>query len=270
MSPEIFGPGSVSTRGREFATSFTPDGETVFVNRVNDGRILLMRSHAEGDGWTAQESVPFSDGSYPVVDPFVSFDGNRLYFSSTGPKDQVGDKSDFSLWYTDLVEGEWSLHPTQLKALDHPGSDVFCTLTRAGLIYFSSRAADNPRVLMVAKPNAHGWSAPRHLELGTRDASIGNPLIAQDGSFLVFTADLPTGLGGVDLYLCLRDAEGNWSSPTLLPEPINSPYSDFAPALSPDGRAFFFTSERPGMVRGEVAGRRPGDIYWVQTSALGL
>ncbi|MCP3919137.1 MAG: hypothetical protein GY711_26655 [bacterium] len=67
-----------------------------------------------------------------------------------------------------------------------------------------------------------------------------------------------------------RESDGNWGTARLLPEPVNSAWADFAPALGPGGRVLFFTSERPGMVAEVVEGQRPGDIYWVRLSALGL
>ena len=270
-TPEIFGPGRVSTRGREFATTFSPDQNTVYVNLVEGDEILLVRSQREGDSWGAHESVPFSDGSYPVVDPFISEDGSRLYFSSSGPKSMVGDRDDFALWYTSLEAGEWSDDVTRIENLDHPGSDVFCTLDGEGGLTFSTRAPETERVLMYARATEAGWEEATRIEIPglPPDASIGNPLIAPDRSFLIFTSRLPQGVGSVDLYLCKQEEDG-WSEPILLPEPINSEWADFAPALSPDGKAFFFTSERPGMVPEAVEGRRPGDIYWVHISALDL
>ncbi len=52
---------------------------------------------------------------------------------------------------------------------------------------------------------------------------------------------------------------------------VYSPFADFAPALSPDGRLVYFTSERPGVVPGGPDGERPpGDIYRVLAHAVGL
>ena len=37
-TPRLFGPGGISTRAPEFATSFSPDGETVYFNRTSEDR----------------------------------------------------------------------------------------------------------------------------------------------------------------------------------------------------------------------------------------
>ena len=72
------------------------------------------------------------------------------------------------------------------------------------------------------------------------EVHVGNPLIAPDESFLVFTARELGGAGEVDLILTERLADGSWSTPRPLPPPINSPWSDFAPGLGTDGRTLYF------------------------------
>jgi hypothetical protein len=46
-------------------------------------------------------------------------------------------------------------------------------------------------------------------------------------STLVFSSDRPGGYGGLDLYISHADSLGKWSTPQLLPFPINSVRDDF-------------------------------------------
>jgi hypothetical protein len=43
-----------------------------------------------------------------------------------------------------------------------------------------------------------------------------------------------------------RDAAGNWGTPAVLPESVNSASNELQPTLSPDGAWFYFTSDRGG------------------------
>ena len=52
------------------------------------------------------------------------------------------------------------------------------------------------------------------------------PTFLNEGTF-VFSSDRPGGYGGLDLYISYADSLGNWSSPQLLPAPINSVRDDF-------------------------------------------
>ena len=115
-------------------------------------------------------------------------------------------------------------------------------------------------------------------------ASEIDPFVAPDGSWLVFgAAGRPDGLGGIDLYLSVS-RDGVWSRARRLDPPLNSPATDFSPALSADGRTFFFTStrgafdavpERP-LTAAELErrlrgmGNGLGDLYQVDVRALGV
>ncbi len=85
----------------------------------------------------------------------------------------------------------------------------------------------------------------------------GNPAIAPDESFLIFSDEREAGHGGSDLYVSFH-RDGAWTAPSNLGEPVNSAFADFAPAVSWDGAHLFWTSERPGIVpAGGVEGRPP-------------
>jgi len=64
---------------------------------------------------------------------------------------------------------------------------------------------------------------------------------------LFFASRRPGGLGGVDLYVTTRaTTDDPWSDPVNLGPTINSSYNEAYPSISADGRALFFTSNRPG------------------------
>jgi len=112
--------------------------------------------------------------------------------------------------------------------------------------------------------NGGAWPAHKPIE----SLKGINPLIAPDGSFLVFSAELAGQLGENDLYIARRGPGATWSPPQHLGTTVNTPRAEFAPGLSPDGRYLFFTSERPGVVPAPTEGRPPGDIYQIELSAL--
>jgi Tol biopolymer transport system component len=59
-------------------------------------------------------------------------------------------------------------------------------------------------------------------------------------------------MGAGDLYLA-EQKDGVWSAPRHLPAGINSPWLEFCPSLSPDGRYLYFTSAR--LIEPAEAGR---------------
>jgi len=87
-SARIFGKDVISTGDFVFNASFTADGKTVYFSKstVNFGYIGIFYSVDNGSGWSKPRPVDFT-GVYRDTDPFVSADGNRLYFASDRPLD---------------------------------------------------------------------------------------------------------------------------------------------------------------------------------------
>jgi Tol biopolymer transport system component len=78
--------------------------------------------------------------------------------------------------------------------------------------------------------------------------------ISPDGNTVLWgSTDRPGGPGGWDIWMVRRE-HGAWSQPT--PVSFDTPYKEFDPAFSHDGRSVWFFSNRPGGFGGD-------DIYRV-------
>ena len=262
---EIFAEGAVSTSLPEFATSFSPDGTEVYFNRMSADRSVLQiwRSSMIDGKWSAAQPLPFSDGRYRDVDPFVSPDGTRLYFSSTRPVS--GDQpKDYDLWYVERADGAWGAPVNVGPGVNTTSNEIYSTLSRNGNIYYTTFDAEFENVSIYrAEWRGNRFASPEEIVVGDGNLRLTNPTIAPDESYLVMVADPD---GQADLYVSHRNADGAWSKAVPLPAQINSAFTEFAPGFSPDGSTLFFTSERPGIVpAGSDGGRPPGDIYSIAT-----
>jgi Tol biopolymer transport system component len=264
--PQIVGRGVVSTEAPEFAATFTPDGRELYFNRASADRttlqIMTSRRTSSGD-WTAAAIAPFS-GTFRDVDPFITPDGRRLFFSSDRPR-QPGGARAFATWYVERVGDGWSAPIDPGPPLNSTAGDVFFTMARDGAAVFTSSRDGGSRVY-VTRESRGGWETPRPLTLGTTtDGS--NPAIAPSGRFLVVVR-APAG-GAADLFLSCRTRDG-WSEPRPLTA-INSDYADFAPSIDANETMLTFTSERPGLVGAHADGARPpGDLYRVTLADAGI
>lgn len=261
--PRIFAPGVVSTEAPEFSLSFEPDGKTAYFNRTSADRKQLTIHVAQWKAGRWVESVaPFS-GTHRDIDPFVTPDGRRLYFSSDRPRPGAPERKDFDLWYMERDGGGWS-EPRHIAGSPNDPEEIgFMSLTRDGVLYFDAFRGTQ-RGMFRAAPSAGGFAPPESLA----PATASNPMIAPDGSFLVFAARMEGGFGEADLYVMRRADGGGWSEPRNLGPAVNTSQREFAPGLSPDGRYLFFTSERPGIVPAPAEGRPPGDLYQVEVAAV--
>lgn len=259
---EMLAPGVLSTEAPEFATTLTPDGDTVFFNRAAPGLvdIELLRSVRVGGVW--QEPEIFAPlAALEPIDPFVTLGGNRLFISSRAPTGFLAEGSD-NLWMVERTIDGWGTPVPLPRPMNSDSSDIYTSLTAAGELFFSSTRGGERRIYS-APPVGDGWGEPVLLELGDIPRQ-GNPAVSPDGELLVFAATGP--LGGADLFVACREGTG-WRSAILLPEPINSRWTEFAPGIA--GETLYFTSERPGMVESVPEGERPpGDLYRTELGAV--
>lgn len=260
---DIFAPGIISTEFPEFATSFSPDGQTVFFNRMSaDRKIIRLWTSTFSDGeWSEPEPLAFSDGAYRDVDPFMSHDGKRLYFSSTRPLEGEEAK-DYDLWYSERVADGWS-EPINLGPdINTENPEIYSTLSANGNLYYSAFDSGFETVGIYRARWRNGrFSTPELLTIGDGNLRLTNPTIAPDESYLLMVAD---PVGQADIFISRRQDDGSWSDATVLGPAVNSDFTEFAPSISPDGAALYFTSERPGIVPAGGGGQRaPGDIYTI-------
>lgn len=260
--PEIFAPGVISTAEPEFAITFTPDGATAYFTRASEdrSRLTILESRLVNGAWTEPLPAAFS-GEHRDLDPFVTPDGTRLYFSSDRPASPSDTTADLDTWYVEAREDGWSEPVRPGAPYNSDSTDVFVSATRNGTLYFQSSRDGASRVWSVT-PDGEA----RIVAVDSATATAGNPMIHPDGAFLVFVSDAGDG---PDLFAACRRGAGFGEARRL--DAVSSPHLDFAPAFAPDGRTLLFTSERPGMAPARSDGSRPpGDIWSIALDALGV
>ncbi|RXK82990.1 OmpA family protein [Filimonas effusa] len=95
--------------------------------------------------------------------------------------------------------------------------------------------------------------------------------ISQDGEWLLFAGNFSgQGFGNFDLYISYYTPTG-WSEPQNLGPNINTEFWESAPTLSPDKKALYFSSNRPGGYGGKdlyVSYRQPNG-RWSPAANMG-
>ncbi|MBC7896558.1 MAG: PD40 domain-containing protein [Cytophagaceae bacterium] len=257
-------PGVVSN-GHRFMVALTPDGTALYtVERrflVPGGppSLVILESRRTATGaWGLPDTASFS-GTWQDIDPAISPDGRRLWFNSARPAEgRDSSRSDFDIWYVDREANGWGT-PRRLPApVNTPGSDFFATAASSGALYYTA-AQDVPVrrswILRSMPLSGDRWSAPETLAVvNAPPENASNPFIAPDESWLVFGSARAGGHGDSDLYISERRG-ANWSTPRNLGPAVNTPLSEFAPSVSPDGKTLFFTRMRRGADRNAVEER---------------
>ena len=234
-----FAPGLVSAEGEEYGVAVTEDWTEIYFTRLTGQRSTIMRSRRVGTEWMPAEGVSFS-GTYNDSHPSLADGGKRLYFVSLRPC--PGARQALNVWVVERSGVDWTsprpLGPPATTQTVHAPS-----VSRDGTIYATG--------LIRLRPTRSGYLPVEEL---TPPVHGSHPAVAPDQSFLVFAARRQGGLGGTDLYVIFRRADGSWTDPTSLGSSVNTPHVESSPTLSSDGRFLFFS--------------RRGDVWWVSASVI--
>lgn len=272
VESELFGRGIISNELPEFATSVNADETEIFFNRTTADRssMQIMVSSLVDDVWSEPEALPFSTGEFLDVDPFLTADGSRLYFSSTRPREKGGgEEPELDTWYIERNGDSWSDPINPGSPLNSDSTEIFVSMANNGNAYFVSES-DGTRGIKVSHfiNEAYQPMEPIVLKLNGEVVYASNPAIAFDESFIIVASRGPDSSEDVDLYVSWNK-DGTWSELVNLGPLVNTTYAEFAPGISKDGKTLYFTSERPGIVQEVEEGvRPPGDIYKVNLQAV--
>ena len=272
-TPVIFGEGVISTGDYESHPAFTPDGRTLYFLKSTPTFSFwtIVVSRFVGSHWTTPEVAPFS-GRYSDADPFITADGKKFYFISTRPAPGKTTR-DLDIWVMDKTDTGWSEPRNLGKPVNSDGNEWYPTLASDGTLYFGSDRNGGRGATDIYRSQfaAGNYGQPENLG-GAINTEFDEyePLIAPDQSYLIFmAAGRPDGnLRSGDLFLSYH-RDGVWTKAINLGNEINSPREEYSPAVSPDGKYFFFASTR---------GRRPPEkqmsyeelIGWLHGTRNGL
>ncbi|MES2522675.1 MAG: hypothetical protein V4617_08275 [Gemmatimonadota bacterium] len=261
----MFAPGVIST-GDVFASTFTPDGRTVYFTSATSDRtrMHIMQSTWNGSAWGAPTRASFSTGDREM-DPHVSSDGKTVYFTAPRRQGAVATDADgdWDTWSAKLGGTEPASRITSLA--NSADNEMYPSITYDEALFFGVRSRANPDApgeIRYIHPKIR--TTPVLVPMGPDVLNPSNPYITFDGRVLIVSASGAEGRGRADLYVLVRRGDGRWSAPRNLGREVNTTDVEFCPGLSPDGRYLFFSR-----VRYDESNRAIGnDIYVTPVSSL--
>jgi hypothetical protein len=286
----LFAPGVISTRDYERDGTFTPDGKTFYFTKRTMWPYFsaICVTHLRSGKWSEPEVASFS-GQYGDATPFVSRDGDRLYFASHRPVN--GGRSPFyNLWMVTRDSGSerWSEPQRLPEEINGKEGAIAPVETRDGSLYFVSGELGH---IVVARHQSNGWATPAPAGDSSATGSIElGAYVDPDQRYMIVSVvgreDALHSAEGIypraDLYVRTRGGDG-WSALRHLGSPINSGADELAPFVSPDGRYLYFTSERGTLTEHgtpldydaleatlHASGNGLGDIYRIELASAGI
>jgi outer membrane protein OmpA-like peptidoglycan-associated protein len=101
------------------------------------------------------------------------------------------------------------------------------------------------KLFVSTKTGKSSWSKPKPFEYNSDDYSVAHPSVSDDGNNLFFSSDMKGGFGGMDIWMCKKNATG-WDKPVNLGPDVNTSGAEEFPYMRKDGLLFFASDGLPG------------------------
>jgi outer membrane protein OmpA-like peptidoglycan-associated protein len=182
--------------------------------------------------------------------PNISHDGKLLFFAACHRTDGKGS---CDIYYSRLRQDGWTkpinlgspINTSAWESQPSFASDgrtlyfIRGTITGKGIReqdIYSSKISDDGK-----------WSEPQKLPSNINtDDEEEFVFIHPDNQTLYFSSDGHPGMGGLDIYVCRRNAEGYWGKPENLGYPINTFKDERGLLVGPKGDQAYISSDRAG------------------------
>jgi Tol biopolymer transport system component len=241
-------PAALSTPGYEATPTFAPDGSMIYLAAdAGFQHYQLAQTRCVNGVWSAGAPLPFGM-PLPVndADPFLTPDGQRLYYVSTRG---AAGKEDFDIWTVARTsDGSWGTPERPPEPVNSSGSELLPRMDMHGRLYFGSD-----------RPGGHGqgdiYVATQNAAGNRTVTNAGSPIstpafeyeaeISRDGRTMIVVA----GRGDKShLYRYRLDGK-QWREVGRIP--ASATQFQVGPLLSPNADRLLF-AQRDGADSGEM------------------
>jgi hypothetical protein len=223
LIPEAFAPGIISTKGWEYSGAFTSDMKEFYFIRENteNKKQEFVAFKNKNNRWHETIISP------RVGQPFISPDGKTMHLGKRyKERTNTGwsKRKDLGAPFKDIRIMRLTASAKGTYAFDEAGSNDGNSVLRYSRLVNGKREAPTPfsKEINTGKYNAH-------------------PFIAPDESYLIWDGQRDSVVRNADLFISFRQQDGSWGEAIKMGDTINTEASEFAAAVSPDGKYLFFT-----------------------------
>lgn len=187
------------------------------------------------------------NSKYNEVDPVISPDGKKMYFTRVKHPDNIGGRKDpGDIWVADLESGQEQsatnigspINTNEMNAVIGFSSD-------GSIMYLQShgKRKDDSGVSFSRK-TASGWSKPQQMPVDYfhNKSDLQSMCISSDGKIIIMSIESYSTYGAEDLYVSFLQSNGSWSEPKNLGPTVNTKFQETTPRLADDQVTLFFSS----------------------------
>jgi hypothetical protein len=264
FTAQLFGKGIISTKDYEHGSpAFSPSYEEIYWGvRMNQepGREIIIYVKRVENGWSEPKNPSFSVMGNGDLYPVFSKNGKDIYFTSDRPAASNPKIMNRCIWKVRRNGKEWS----EPEIVGFDSLDIYgLSISPKGTLYFMAQTLKDRGTMLydIYYSTLENGKYNRPVKIGypvSTEHYEDGPFISNDEKLLLFESNRSGGEGKLDLYISSKTEDGIWSVPKNLGKLINTESSERFPYISPDGKYFFFGSDRNGNY----------DIYWISASII--
>ena len=235
---------------RDLALSQNQDEVYFTIQNTNEEVSVIAFSKKENKKWTEPKLINFT-GKFRDIEPFLSSDGLKLYFSSNRPlHDSISKPKDYDIWYVERtnLKSDWSTPKNLGSPVNTSNNQFYPSLAKNGNLYFTSDGSKSlgKDDIFFSKWENNTYSEPTTLGLNINSAGYEfNAFVSPDEKILIFTGYNRTeGFGSGDLFISYKDINGNWEKAKNMGSEVNSTLMDYCPFYDTKTETLYFTSKR--------------------------
>ena len=239
----IFAPEIISNGRNHSSVAISPDGNELYWSGV---KRKIWFTQLESGRWTKPEVVSFcKEDSYEYDNPFITTDGNKIFFTSFRPGSVSHDKE--NIWYTKRTVNGWSDPKEISPEVNETPLHWSISVSDSGTLYFQFQDASG---------KSHGGIGDIYFSKLVngeykKPVSIGSaintpatetcPHIAPDESYIVFTRFDDTNVKNTGIFISYKDKSGNWLT-AVMAEGGTKEKGGLSPRISPDRKYLFYVN----------------------------
>lgn len=242
--------------------------------KEKQGCYLAIMEQETGRQYTFYRLEGELNTDYNEFAPAILAEDSLLFITSSNMKsvkgkmnNRMGESFTDNLMFARNASGTWEQaqddqHLRNINSKWNDGSG--CFNADKDKYYFTSCQSDGfCRLYVSSLKNSH-WQKPVALNenVNLPNTNTKHPALSASGDSLFFVSDRAGGQGGLDIWLCVANEEGQWKPAVNLGKAINTPFNEISPFyISQENMLVFASDGHEGM--GGM------DLYWTEMHRLG-